>query len=80
MKKADEKLKKGMYQMGKKHIGKALSKCNIHSVSDMFSFAKHLKENYDYYDNTDKGDVYIHKGNKLKYTEDKIYLTWYNYR
>jgi hypothetical protein len=32
MKKTDEKLKQGMYQMGKKAIGKALSKCNIHDV------------------------------------------------
>ena len=53
---------------------------SLHSVSDMFSFAKYLKENYDYHDNTEDGDIYIHKGNKLKYTEDKIYLTWSNYR
>ena len=33
MKKTDEKLKQGMCQMGKKAIKKALSKCNIHSVS-----------------------------------------------
>ena len=53
---------------------------NLFSVSDMFSFAKYLKENYDYHDNTEEGDIYIHKGNKLKYTEYKIYLTWSNYR
>lgn len=52
----------------------------LHSVSDMFSFAKYLEENYDYHDNTEDGDIYMHKGNKLKYTEDKIYLTWSNYR
>lgn len=33
MKKTDDKLKQGMYQIGKKVIGKALSECNIHSVS-----------------------------------------------
>ena len=53
---------------------------SIQLVSDMFSFAKYLGENYDYHDNTEEGDVYIHKGNKLKYTEEKIYLTWPNYR
>ena len=53
---------------------------NLHSVSDIFSFAKYLGENYDYHDNTNEGDIYMHRGNKLKYTEDKIYLTWSNYR
>ena len=36
MKKTDEKLKQGMYQMSKKIIGKALSKCNMHSISNYF--------------------------------------------
>jgi hypothetical protein len=67
-KRLDEKLKNGSESFG------------LYDVSDMFSFAKYLEENYDYHDNTDEGDIYIHKGNKLKYTEDKIYLTWSNYR
>ena len=62
-------------------ISEAKQNDSLHSVSDMFSFAKYLEENYDYHDNTrEDGDIYIHKGNKIKYTEDKIYLTWSNYR
>lgn len=45
-------------------------------ISDMFSFANYLRESYDYHDNTEEGDIYIHKDNKLKYTEEKIYKTW----
>lgn len=36
MKKTDEILKMGMWQMSKKAIIKVLSKCNIHSVSKYF--------------------------------------------
>jgi len=69
------------YQTGEVDAEIAINKLLVlFNVSDMFSFAKYLKENYDYRDNTKEGDIYIHKGNKLKYTEYKIYLTWSNYR
>ena len=50
------------------------------NAKDMFSFAKYLSKNYDYYDKTDNGDIYIHKSNKLKYTEKKIYISWLSYQ
>lgn len=52
------------------------SNCILADVSKMFSFSNYLKERYDYYDNTEDGDIYIHKTSKLKYTEDKVYKSW----
>lgn len=49
---------------------------NLHSVSEMFGFAEYLYGNFDYHDNTNDGDIYIHKDSGLKYTRDKIYQQW----
>lgn len=57
--------------------GKELS---IHSVSDCFSFARYLNENFHYFDNTDLGDVYKDNNGQGLYSEKDIYDEWLNNR
>lgn len=57
--------------------GKELS---IHSVSDCFSFARYLNENFHYFDNTDVGDVYKDNDGQGLYSEKDIYDEWLNNR
>lgn len=57
--------------------GKELS---IHSVSDCFSFARYLNENFSYHDNTELGDVYKRNDDAGLYTEEDIYDEWLNNR
>jgi hypothetical protein len=52
--------------------GKELS---IHSV---ISFAKYLNENFNYFDNTDVGDVYKDNDGQGLYSENDIYDEWLN--
>ncbi len=53
---------------------------SIHDVSEMFKFAGYLYGNFDYYDNTEDGDIYIHNDNGLKYTREKVYQQWIGIR
>jgi hypothetical protein len=53
---------------------------SIHDVSEMFDFAGYLYGNFDYYDNTEDGDIYIHNDNGLKYTREKVYQQWIGIR
>jgi len=52
----------------------------IHSVSDCFSFARYLNENFNYFDNTDVGDVYKDNDGQGLYSEKDIYDEWLNNR
>lgn len=52
----------------------------IHSVSDCFSFARYLNEHFEYFDNTDIGDVYKHKSGDGLYSEEDIFDEWFNNR
>jgi hypothetical protein len=51
-----------------------------HSISDLFSFAGYLNENFHYFDNTDLGDVYKDNDGDVLYTEEDIYDEWLNNR
>ena len=53
---------------------------SIHSVSDCFSFAKYLNENFRYLDNTDIGDIYKGSDGQGLYSEEDIYDEWLNNR
>ena len=55
-------------------------KLPIHSVSDCFSFARYLNEHFEYFDNTDIGDVYKHKSGDGLYSEEDIFDEWFNNR
>jgi hypothetical protein len=54
--------------------------CSMPDVSEMFKFAGYLYGNFDYYDNTEDGDIYIHNDNGLKYTREKVYQQWIGIR
>ena len=49
-------------------------------VSDFFSFAKYLNENFHYFDNTSVGDVYKDNDGQGLYSENDIYDEWLNNR
>jgi hypothetical protein len=53
---------------------------NSRSVTDFFSFAKYLNNNFQYFDNTDVGDVYKDSKGKGLYSEKDIYNDWLNNR
>ena len=52
----------------------------IQIVSDCFSFARYLNENFHYFDNTDVGDVYKDNDGQELYSEKDIYDEWLNNR
>ena len=45
---------------------------------DLFSFATYLGENFEYYDNTADGDIYLKKSNYKKYTQLEILTEFKN--
>ena len=53
---------------------------NLHNVSEMFDFAGYLYGNFDYHDNTEEGDIYVHNDNGLKYTREKVHQQWLGIR
>lgn len=53
---------------------------NLFSVSDCFSFARYLNENFHYYDNTGVGDVYKANDDQGLYSEKDVYREWLNNR
>lgn len=69
------------YDLVNRFAEKLVNKTNdIHDVSEMFDFAGYLYGNFDYYDNTKDGDIYIHNDNGLKYTREKVYQQWIGIR
>ena len=69
-----EQEENGLY--GRRHA----ELCELHSVSDCFSFARYLNENFHYFDNTDVGDVYKDNDGQGLYSEKDIYDEWLNNR
>ena len=49
---------------------------NLHSVSDMFDFASYVDYKFDYYDNTEHGDIYTNTVTGKKFTQEQIYKDW----
>ena len=49
---------------------------NLHSVSDMFDFASYVEYKFDYYDNTEQGDIYTNCVTGKKFTQEQIYKDW----
>lgn len=47
-------------------------------IKSYFYFAKYFTENFEYYDNTDIGDIYKHKDGAVLYSEEDVYDEWYN--
>jgi hypothetical protein len=64
----------------KQNSDKNEKRLRIGSVSDCFSFARYLNENFHYFDNTDIGDVYKDNNGQGLYSEKDIYDKWLNNR
>jgi hypothetical protein len=45
-------------------------------ISVYFSFAKYLNENFEFFDNTDSGDMYRRKNDNGAYSEENIFKEW----
>lgn len=64
-----------------KAIDLAYDKGRNQRIDDLFSFAKFFNENFEYFDNTNVGDVYKYKGDSDGlYSQEDIFDEWINNR